>query len=271
MKKIIAILLCLLLSACAAESPPVQLPVHEAQIAEGQSVLIRLNAGVVTVHGGKEGQASVAGQTLYLDQTEYNVTTVNNQIQIIVNYTGKRSSAPPVHLEVSIPNNAALTIETDSASISVREYTGVLEAASVSGDILVDNVQGDITLRSNRGNVTTRDSDGRISMVGNYGLLALENARGNIGVSTIMGTIVFDGLIQADDTLRLETDHGPISVNLVRSSDLTLKVRSTSGDVACMLPDVISSARTCEGTINSGGGVLSIRTVSGTVTVQSIP
>ena len=108
-------------------------------------------------------------------------------------------------------------------------------------------------------------------MVGNYGLLALENARGNIGVSTIMGTIVFDGLIQADDILRLETDHGPISVNLNRSSDLTLKVRSTSGDVACMLPDVISSARTCEGTVNSGGGVLNIRTVSGTVTVQSIP
>jgi hypothetical protein len=271
MKKIVTILLCLFLSACGIEKPHVTLPVHTTQIIEGQSVLIRLNTGVVTIRGGEEGQVSVTGQTLSPDQTEYNMTTINDQIQIVVNYAGKRSSDPPVYLEVSVPNNTALTIETDSASITVREYTGNLEASSISGDILVDDVHGGIVLRSNRGDVTAQDSSGRISVVGNYGLLALENAQGDIGVSTIMGNAVFSGSILMGDNVRLETDHGAVSVHLNTDSALSIEVSSTSGDVACMLPDIISSARTCEGTINSGGGALSIRTVSGAVTVQSLP
>lgn len=271
MKKIIAILLCLLLSACAAENPLVQLPVSMAHIAEGQSILIRLNAGVVTVRGGEEGQARVAGQTLSLDQTEYNVTTTNDQIQIVVNYTGKRSSAPPVDLEVSVPNNVALTIETDSASIAVRNYTGELETASVSGDILIEEAQGMVTARSNRGDVTVKHSAGIISVVGNYGLLTLDDASGDIGVSTIMGTITFNGLIHAGDDVRLETDHGPVDVTLEADSSLTLAAQSTSGDMACMLSGINSSTRWCDGKFGAGDGALQIRTVSGAVWIRRMP
>jgi hypothetical protein len=271
MKKIITIILCLLLSACAAESSPIPLPVHNVQIVKGQSVSIRLNAGSVTVRGGEEGQVRVAGKTLSPDQTEYTVTTEKDQIQIVTNYMGKRSSEPPVHLEVSVPNNITLTIETDSASIVVREYTGELVAASVSGDILVEDVHGYITLRSNRGDVMAQDSRGRISMVGNYGLLSLDNAHGDIGVSTIMGKVVFSGSILMDADVRLETDHGAVSVHLSADSALDLQVRSTSGDVTCLVPGMTSTTRTCNGTMNSGGGSLSIRTVSGAVKLQLIP
>lgn len=271
MKKIIAILLCLLLSACAAENLPVPLPVHNTQITKGQSVSIRLNEGSVTVRGSEDGQVRVDGKTLSLDQTEYTVTTEQDQIQIVANYMGKRSSEPPVHLEVSVPNDIALIIETASASIVVREYTGELEAASVSGDILVEDVHGYITLRSNRGDVMVQDSVGRISIVGNYGLLSLDNAHGDIGVSTIMGKVVFSGSILMEDDVRLETDHGAVSVHLGADSAMDLQVRSTSGDVTCLVPGMTSTTRTCDGTMNTGGGNLSIRTVSGSVTLQLIP
>ena len=271
MKKIIALLLCLLLSACASGDSPVQLPVQSAPIHEGQSVLIHLNAGDLTVRGGEEGQVSVAGQTLSPDQTEYSVATVNDQIQIVVNYTGRRSSGPPVHLEISVPNNAALTIETNSASIAVRDYSGELEAASVSGDVLIEDAQGGITARSNRGDVTVKNSAGIISVVGNYGLLTLDGVNGDIGVSTIMGTINFTGLIHAGDNVRLETDHGPVDVNLEADSTLTLNAQSTSGDMACMLPDINSSTRWCDGQVGTGEGALQIRTVSGAVWIRTMP
>jgi len=101
-----------LLSACAAEKPYVQLPVYNTQTAEGQSVLIRINEGSLTVRGSEDGQVRVNGKTLSPEQTEYAVTTEKDQIQIVANYMGRRSSNPLVHLEVSIPNNIALTIET---------------------------------------------------------------------------------------------------------------------------------------------------------------
>ncbi len=271
MKKIAAFLLCAMLSACTAENPAVQLPVHNVEIAEGHFVSIRLNEGRVTVRGGEDGQVRVDGKTLSPDQTEYNITTVKNQTLIVANYMGKRSSDPPVHLEVSVPNHISLTIETDSAFIVVREYAGELVAASVSGDILVEDVNGSITLRSNRGDVTAQDSVGKISMVGNYGLLALDNAHGDVGVSTIMGKVVFSGSIVMGDDVRLETDHGAVSVNLSADSALGIQVRSTTGDVVCLIPNTTSTTRTCDGMMNAGGGGLSIRTVSGAVTLQLIP
>jgi DUF4097 and DUF4098 domain-containing protein YvlB len=130
---------------------------------------------------------------------------------------------------------------------------------------------GNLVLRSNRGNITMRESSGTISVVGNYGALNVHDVHGETAMSTIMGNVLFDGLIQAGDVVRLETDHGAVSVNLNQDSAASLQVRSTSGDVACMLPDVVSSTRTCDGEIGSGGGELSIRTVSGAVTLQLIP
>lgn len=227
--------------------------------------------GLVTVHGGEEGHVSVAGQTLSPDQTEYNVTTVNDQIQYVIKYTGKRSSNPPIHLEIGIPNNVALTIKTDSASIIVRDYTGEVEAASVSGDILIEDVQGMVTARSNRGGVTAKNSAGIISVVGNYGLLTFDGVNGDIGVSTIMGTINFTGLIHAGDNVRLETDHGPVDVTLEADSTLTLSAQSTSGDMACMLSGINSSTRWCDGKFGAGDGALQIRTVSGAVWIRIMP
>ncbi|HLO16026.1 MAG TPA: DUF4097 family beta strand repeat-containing protein [Anaerolineales bacterium] len=269
--KIIALFLCLSLSACIVENSPVQLPSQVIQVTDGQSILIRLNEGELTVLGGENKQVRVDGQTLFPEKTNYNVTTVNDQIQIVTNYTGNRLSNPSIHLEVSVPNGAKLKIETEFASIVVRGYQGDLEASSVSGDILIEDVNGTIVARSNRGNIKVQDSLGKISVVGNYGLLTTANTRGDIGVSTIMGTITFNGSILADDDVRLETDHGPVVVNLSPDSSLNLQARSTSGDVACMLPNISTTLRTCNGSLNSGDGALNIRTVSGAVTLQLIP
>ena len=81
----------------------------------------------------------------------------------------------------------------------------------------------------------------------------------------------FNGLIEGDDTAHLESDHGSIFVNLDADSALTVQVHSTSGDVACMLPDMQSTTRTCTGELKSNGGELTIRTVSGAVIVQLTP
>jgi DUF4097 and DUF4098 domain-containing protein YvlB len=116
-----------------------------------------------------------------------------------------------------------------------------------------------------------QDSSGKVSVVGNYGLLTLERISGDIGVSTIMGTVTFKGAIGAGDKVRLETDHGPVTVRLAKESTVNLKVSSTSGDVACLLPGLSTSLRSCDGKFNSGDGALTIRTVSGAVTLQLIP
>lgn len=269
--KTIALLFSLFLSACTVNNSLTQLPSQSIPIVEGQSIFVQLDEGEIIVRGGEDKQVQVGGQSRFPEQTKYSVTTVNNQIRLAANYTGSRLSNPSIHLEVSVPNHAQLKIETESASIMVSNYDGDLAAASVSGDITVAHVNGMIVARSNRGDVKMQESAGKISAVGNYGLLTVENTRGEIGLSTIMGTITFNGLIHTGDNVRLETDHGAVVVNLNRDSSLDLQVRSTSGEVACMLPNISTSLRACDGTFNAGDGILRIRTVSGAVTLQLIP
>jgi DUF4097 and DUF4098 domain-containing protein YvlB len=238
---------------------------------ETQSVLVEVDHGEVIVLGSDDDQVKIGGQTLFAEEIEYQVSSTENQILIKTHIN--RSDLPNASLQVrvNIPNGMLVKVKTESASVFVSDYQGNLEVASTSGNIIVENVLGKITLQSNRGNITVRESSGDVAVVGNYGLLNTEDVRGNIALSTIMGNVMFNGLIQTGDIVRLETDHGPVVVNLSKYSALGIQVRSTSGDVVCMVPEINSSTRTCDGEYQSNGGMLSVRTVSGTVTMQLIP
>lgn len=268
---ILILFVCFIPACMPASAKYTELEFGVLDVEDSQSILIQVDHGEVIVLGTEGQQAQVKGQVLFANELEYQVRSTEKQISIRAFTHRKGFSDVPLRLEVRVPKQIQVKIETDSASVSVQDYKGVLEVDSTSGIITIKRMAGKITLYSNRGNITVRESSGNISIVGNYGALNVQNIYGETAVSTIMGNVVFNGLIQTGDTVRLETDHGSVSVNLSPDSALSLRVRSTSGDVACVLPDINSSTRTCDGEIRSGGGILSIRTVSGAVTLQMIP
>ncbi len=268
---ILFLLGCCISSCLSTPKQYTELESHVLDATDSQPIFIQVNHGEVIILKSEDGRVKVGGQVLFADGLEYRVSSAEKQI--LINADVRRSSLPdaPLRLEVRIPKDMPVKIETDSASVLVSNYRGDLEAASTSGNITIEQTTGRMTLRSNRGNIIVRESSGVVGAVGNYGALTMQNVSGETAASTIMGNIMFDGSIQMGDMVRLEADHGSISVNLKPDSALSLQVRSTSGDVACILPGVTSSTRTCDGEIGSGGGNLSIRTVSGAVTLQLIP
>lgn len=236
-----------------------------------QSILIQVDYGEVILQASDDSHVKVNGQVLYADELEYLVTTAEKQVTVKVLAHRDNLSRVPLHVIIRLPRQMQVKVETGDASVLVQGYQGDMEIASTSGDVTLEQMTGGMTLRSNRGNITVRESSGQVGVVGNYGLLSIQNTSGEIAASTIMGNIAFGGLIQPGDAVRLETDHGAVSVNLSADSALTLQVHSTSGDVTCLLPEISSSTRTCDGEMHAGGGSLSIRTVSGAVTVQLLP
>jgi len=266
------VLLACFASACV--STPGQYTNLESRVVDVtdvHSILIQVDHGEVTLLASDDSHISIDGQILFVDELEYQVDATEKQISVKIFSHRDNLSRVPLKTVIRLPKNKHVKVETDNASVLIQGYQGDVEIASTSGDIKLEQTTGKLTLRSNRGNITVQDSSGVVSVVGNYGLLTLQSMSGEIGASTIMGNIVFSGLIQQGDAVRLETDHGAVSVNLSAESDLTLKTRSTSGDVTCLLPGVTSSTRTCDGEMRSGGGSLSIRTVSGAATLQLIP
>ena len=267
----ILILLIYFIPACSTTPQQyTELETREVSAVDTQSILVQVDYGEVTIFESEDDHVEVGGQVLFAHDLEYQVSSTEEQISIKVFAHRDGTSNPPLRVFVYIPKQHQVKVETGNASVFVQNYQGDLEAASISGNMTIEQMVGKMTLRSNRGNVTVRESSGTISAVGNYGALTMQNVSGETAVSTIMGNVIFDGLVQMGDTVRLETDHGPVSVNLSQDSDLGIQVRSTSGDVSCM-PGITSTTRTCDGEIGSGDGNLSIRTVSGAVTVQLTP
>ena len=271
------ILLQLVLLACFASgcvSTPGQYTNLESRVVDvtdEQAILIQVDHGEITLLASDDSHVRIDGQILFLDELEYQVDSTEKQISVKIFSHRDDISRAPLKTVIRLPQNKQVKVETDNASVLIQGYQGDVEIASTSGDIKLEQTTGNLTLCSNRGNITVQDSSGVVSVVGNYGLLTLQSVSGEIAASTIMGNIVFSGLIHQGNAVRLETDHGAVSVNLSADSALTLKTRSTSGDVTCLLPGVTSSTRTCDGEMRSGDGSLSIRTVSGAVTLQLIP
>ncbi len=275
MKQWTSLLLTLLANLIYACTPTpekyTELENRVVDVVNAQSVLIQIDHGELTIMQSQDSRIRIDGQVLFPDELEYAIGSTKEQILVKAVTNHDRSSKVLLHLTIQVPEQMQVKVETENAFVLAQDYQGDLEVASTAGEIKAERIHGSLILRSNRGNITVQESSGDISVVGNYGALTVQNVSGETAVSTIMGTVVFDGLIEAGDTVRLETDHGSVSVNLSNDSALSVQVHSTSGNVDCRLPEITSTTRTCAGKIDPGGGSLVIRTVSGPVTLQSIP
>lgn len=130
---------------------------------------------------------------------------------------------------------ASLEIETTSGDASIRELTtDRVKFCTVSGDFKADAVTGDVDAHS-----TSGDTD-----------MSFTKVPGRVEVKTISG----------DVHLAMPSDAG-----------FALDARSTSGDVTCDFPIAITSSHqgagenSLAGTVGSGKGSISVKTVSGDI------
>jgi DUF4097 and DUF4098 domain-containing protein YvlB len=264
--------LCLIVAACAptAVPTPVDLKPKTLQVGDAQTIYIEINQGELLIVGNASHTLEISGQTIFPGQIDYRTASVGDQISVTANYTGGKPSDIPIQLEVSVPNGIKVKVDTRYASVVVRDYDGDLQVASVSGNITVENVSGRLVAHSSRGDVSVQNSAGKINLIGNYGRMDVKNVTGELGISTFMGSITFNGPISIGDAMRFETQHALVIVNLSPESALSLQVNSNSGEVACMLPGINAALRSCEGELNSGGGSLTVQSRSGAITIKLI-
>jgi hypothetical protein len=269
------VFLAVLLAACGVEPlQGMEIPAQSIALNEQQMVLVEVDAGEVVVYQSASGMLEIGGVENVPAEVDFHVEQSAAEVRVVAHYTRRWFLQPverPVRLVLKVPPGCTLKIETFSAAVDLDGLTGTVDVSSVAGVISARDLEGTVSLKSNRGAVTLADSHGELHVLGNYGLLALADVRGMVNAATIMGTIQFSGLVAAGDDVHLETDHGAVDIRLASTSDLDLQIRSTSGNMTCLWPGLQLSSRSCVGTIGSGVGRLTVRTVSGAVTFQPEP
>lgn len=159
--------------------------------------------------------------------------------------------------EILLPREAQVSLHTTNGSIEVRGVKGTVEAESINGHI---------TFRDISGAVHARTTNGRINLDGITGGIEARSVNGRIsgGLAALPAT-------GAD--VKCRTINGRISLGVPRDANFELDIQTRSGRVSSDFK--LTRAKTqkpkrLEGTVGTGGPLISLRTTNGSVQVEAI-
>lgn len=183
-------------------------------------------------------------------------------------------------LEVAIPKAYAghLSVSSVSGAVDAVPHSyASFSAGTTSGAIRLEKLRSpSLNARSVSGAVTARDvaadsvelgsTSGRIELTGTAQAVAIHTTSGDVSAQTSA----------APRRVEVSSTSGRVALFLPKGSRFTLDARSTSGEVACGFPILVtrsggSGRHELSGTVGgSGGGAVRLRTTSGAIAVRSM-
>jgi hypothetical protein len=214
-------------------------------------------------------------------------------VGIVVNERGRdRDDDRP--LELDLPRNVRLVVNTASADVDLRDLRGDVEVKTMSGDLVADNLSGRLRVETLSGDIdvvgtllqlraTTMSGDLRVRGV--RGEVELKTTSGEMRVSgdritrftgeSISGDLIIEGGLADDARVQLATHSADISVRLPAGARGTFDLSTISGELdgggpLTLLPGDVSGSRSRRATrhyeIGGGGPLrLDLSTSSGDV------
>ncbi len=127
-----------------------------------------------------------------------------------------------VNLDVAVPNNADLQVDTNSGDIDVTGVSGQMSLSSTTGTINAtnDSLSGQSTLESNGGTINATN----------------DSLSGQSKLSTTTGSITFKGSIDPHGTYLFGSTSGSVDVTLPDNS--SFHVDATAGSISSAFPEV---------------------------------
>ncbi|MDO9068750.1 MAG: DUF4097 family beta strand repeat-containing protein [Deltaproteobacteria bacterium] len=180
------------------------------------------------------------------------LNTASGEIEIFGCRGENNLSSASGDIEVNGCTETALKINTASGDIGVNGCSGGLAFQTVSGDAgisLSGNIQGqtvsgDVNIKSDR--------------------------TGEIRIRSTSGDIQFQGPVAEGSSAAITTVSGDVSFELGADSSAAIEAATVSGDIDCELDleGLRQSNRSLSGKLSEGKGDLSIKTVSGDITIS---
>jgi len=292
-------LLCAAVLAAAAYAPRSQAEeVTKAYTVSGRAnVRVDTNDGSVRVTSGGDAkqvefkveyQGYELGKNLRVDSRQD-----GDKVELTARITGRWGfsfghNSRNLHIEVRMPKDADLQVETGDGSVqvnginggvnvhtgdgSVRADTlsGAIDLHTNDGSITVDNLKGDIRLRTGDGSIEARELDGKLEADSGDGHIRLAGRFDALNVKTGDGSVDTRVLPGSKMLTSWSVRTGDGSVDLVLPADFQTNIDATTGDGHISLGIPV----TCEGTfsssqihgkMNGGGQPLTIHTGDGSI------
>lgn len=272
-----SLLLLFLFSSCGSPSLPASSIPEEIIDSTGiAAVDLQVSRADLSISNSASDQIIINGRILGSDAEGFSVKVQDDIlcIQFKDAEKGLDFSADRKYgniLELAIPKHVPLAAEIFDGSIKITGNFQFLDINSVSASIQAEDISGWIRLRSGRGDISLSRGNGEYHLLGEHGRITMKEINGRIEASTILGNIEYSGAPGTEDDINFEVDHGSIFITLLPGANLRYSLQTANGEVFCMLPDVNEGPNTCGGSLGEGAGMLTARSVSGKIVIESQP
>jgi DUF4097 and DUF4098 domain-containing protein YvlB len=252
------------------QSNQVRLPPFSFLNSQIKELIVDMDSGQVMLVKSPDGIVKLTGTTMDPRHTFYKVQPSEGKLIVTARVNGGLfhvAGEKSVNMLAEIPAGMNVRIKSFNASILANDLDAILDINSIAGGITLDHFNGQAILISGRGNISVKEGVGVVNIIGEHGKLEVVSYKGEVSMSTIMGMINYVGSPGTGDKIHLETDHGPVIIEIGERSNIKMSISTTSGSINCLSPEhqIVNG---CIGTIGDGSGDLTVRTVSGAVSIK---
>ena len=175
-----------------------------------------------------------------------------------------------LRIEVRMPRNADLTVESGDGSVETQALEGHLDIHTSDGHITVQGAKGEIRLRTGDGAIEASDVDGSMEATTGDGHIRMEGRFDALNLKTGDGSI--QARINAGSKMaapwNIHTGDGSVDLTLPDGFQANLEADTRDGRISLGFPITVEGGFTTSqihGKLNGGGQALTIHTGDGAI------
>ncbi|MBS1841158.1 MAG: DUF4097 family beta strand repeat protein [Acidobacteria bacterium] len=175
-----------------------------------------------------------------------------------------------LRLEVNMPKNADLTVESGDGSVETQAVMGSLDIHTGDGHIKVEGAKGQIKLRTGDGSIEGRDLDGQIDADSGDGHITLDGRFDSLNIRTGDGSITAHAQpgSKVVESWSIHTGDGSVDLALPGDLNANIDAQTNDGRISLGIPVMVEgmfSNSQIRGKMNSGGQSVKIHTGDGSI------
>ena len=260
---------------------------REFKVASQPTVRIKTDDARVVVRSWKDSRVTVRvttrgkteGLILGRRRPLVEIAQQGNEVRVLARIEGSTSgivfTTARLQVEVWLPRESNLIVDSGDGPVSVEEVTGHIQLETEDGALTARGLRGDVDVRSADGRVELDDLDGTLRLEvedghsevrGRFDRMEVESADGGIDIDALAGSHV-------RQSWSLRSQDGGIHLRIPRDLAATIDARTQDGGLSVDLPvRVQGTVRHHElvGDLNGGGEILRLRCEDGSIRVGAI-
>ncbi len=195
-------------------------------------------AGIIEVSTWDRNEVSIGGR-LGSSDDKLEISGDSNELNLVVRLPKKSRNGHDTVLELRVPTNAKVELETVSADVVVNGTKGPVKVNTVSGDIALALASSDVSVQTVSGDVKLKAPSTSTRLNSISGDLDLEGLSGQLSLETVSGNIELRRGGKFSD-LKLKSVSGDLRLDVALTDNAQVGGQTLSGEITMIVPQALS-------------------------------